>query len=107
MESPGESLSKTASASFASRWFPRQAWIPRKHSVCAARDSGHFPHRRQRGLAIVLFPERPAHVPVVPIRVERIDAHRLLDPIDSFVDSADKEQRGSTAGEDIRGAAIA
>ncbi len=28
MESPGESLRKTASASFASRSFPRQAWIP-------------------------------------------------------------------------------
>ena len=79
---------------------------PRKHSVCAGRDSGHFPHRRQRSPAIVLFVERPAHLPVVPIRVERIDAHCLLDPIDSFVDSAGKDQRVRTADEDIRVAGI-
>ena len=79
---------------------------PRKHSVCAARDFGHFPHRRQRSPAIVLFLERPAHLPVEPVRVERIDAHGLLDPIDRFVGAANKEQRGRTADEDIRVAGI-
>jgi hypothetical protein len=45
---------------------------PRKHSMCAARDSGHFAHHRQRGPAIVLFVERRAQLPVEPYFLHRL-----------------------------------
>ena len=101
MDSPGEFLEENRKRFLCLPLVSQTSVDPRKHSVCAARDSGHFPHRRQRGLAIVLFPERPAHLPVEPVRVERIDALGLLDPIDRFVGAANIEQRIRTADEDI------
>jgi hypothetical protein len=43
---------------------------------------------------------------VEPVRIERIDAHCLLYPIDRFVGTADIHQRGSTSNEEFRVAGV-
>ena len=104
MESTGESLRKPQELPLPPAGFP-----DRRGSRQGVRRSGfwHFPHRHQRSPAIVLFVKRPAHVPVEPVRVVRIDALSLLDPSDSFVDSAGGAALPSTIFEALGFRAIA
>jgi len=52
------------------------------------------------------FPRAPAHLPVEPVRVEGIDAHGLLDPINRFVGAANIQQHVRTHDEDMRVAGV-
>ena len=97
--SPGESLMKTASASFVSGTSSIQAQISASMR-CAPFGILDIFRIDASAAPQSFFVECSAHLPIEPIRVETIDAHSLLDPIDRFIGSANPEKQIRTVDED-------